>query len=183
MPSFQFPFQITFPRLTGRTLPVAELRSPLLDPEMHEDGRVGVSFGPLARTQLTLDEFQIASVEAYVASQVRLREAMECELDKHHETWDPEKRFGRGPAVWAGVKVSHVEFNPRRLETVETIRRQGDLLGTPYADEDVERLLKYSDRPDTRARFTVALEGDWFDAHGRTVDFRDGEVVEFILDG
>jgi len=180
MPTPLPPFQITFVQLSGRALSVAELTSPVLDEAMHEEGRVRVGFGRVSMNQLMIDEFQMNSLLAYLANQAKLRETLEKQLDAHHETWDAQKRIGRGPAVWNDVKVSHVGFDPRAASSSESLKKAWDVIGVEYTEAMLE---KYQNCPDTHSRFLVALEGNWFDAHGRMVDFRDCEVVEFILDG
>jgi hypothetical protein len=161
---------------------VAELTSPLLDAAMHEDGRVGVSFGVLGEKQLTLDEFQLASVADYLASQPALRAALQAELDRHHEAWDKERRIARGADVWRDVKVTHVSFDHRRVETRETIRRRLELFDDAVSDEEVEASYAQSDKPETRSRFVICLDADWHDGHTRRVDVRDGTVLEFIVE-
>jgi hypothetical protein len=174
------PFQITFVQLSGRALPVAELASPLLDPAMHEDGRVRIGLGRMSMNQLVVDEFQMDSLLAYVSNQAKIRQALERVLDEHHAGWDTKKRFGRGPAVWTGVKIGFVSFAPRAASSPDSLKKAWDVIGGDYTEAEVE---KYQNRPDTASRFTLGLEGDWSDGHGRMVDFRDCEVVEFILDG
>lgn len=169
-------FQVKFVAPGKGAASLAELTSPLLDPGMH-DASVQISF---ARDvdRVVMDEFQMASLFEYLMNQEKLRALLERELDQHHENWD-DKIHGRGPEVWRDVKVRSVCLEQRRQSDPQTLRQNDQAIGLGYDDEEIE---KYSNRPDTKSRFTLELIGKWTDGHIRLVDIRDLEVVEFILE-
>jgi hypothetical protein len=170
----------------------ATLISPVLDPVMHPDGAVPVLF-PLAShgaagDRYALDSFQIDSLVDFLGRQADVRRALEGALGGHLAEWGRKKKAGvktsRGPGrgIWAHVRLRAVAFYPRRVITPQ------DAAGTKalfpnLSDEYIGRQMAKSDRPDTRASFTVDFSAPWEDGCERLAEFRDGELLPLRVEG
>jgi hypothetical protein len=167
----------------------AELWSPLLDPAMHGGLRaVGVAFGDSSEEtrsgKAVVDSFQLASMTEYLRNQKSVRRELERALDEHRVDWRLTNLPG-GSGAWKRVRVSCLLFEARDIVTRAQLAR--------LDKRARERLLSKSDTPDTRSRFTVVLDSrtqrrepsarPWNDGHQRMCVFRDGKLLEFLIEG
>jgi hypothetical protein len=163
----------------------AELRSKLLDKEMHHGQTVDICCASLDEQRgkkAQPDPFELASIEQYLASQASIRRDLERELEKHLAVWDPEKRFGRGPDVWKHIRISTVAVRPRKIQTREDMAGLRTFM-PKLTERMIDKMLALSDKAETQSRFELDLGADWGDDHGRLVDFRDGKLLSFSVDG
>jgi hypothetical protein len=180
-------YKLVFEKINDPSAGVAELTSPLLDPDMHAGGAVRVSISaftgdPHFGKELAIHSFQIDSLIEYLSNQVAIREALEKAIEEHLAGSRSRHEIGRGSAAWKTVKVNFILLNPRNVRTRESLQKMR-MLAPTLSDAMIDQMASKSDQPSTRSSFSLSLSGPWPDEHERWARFRDGELIEFWLEG
>ena len=159
---------------------VRELTSPMLDRNMHRDGKVALYIAIKAgavgdNVGFILESFQLESLVEFLRNQAYIRETLEKELSRHQEVTDPDGEPISGD-VWASARVTTLKLRSWDLRTPRAIRQ---LENAGRTLEEIEELLPAPEDPRTRTVFVVALECDWSLDDDVEATFRDGKFVDF----
>lgn len=160
----------------GDSVVEAEVRSPLLDPDVHPDAVVRVKFladvTAKPKVRFTLHSFQIDSLAEYVRSQSRVRSVMETELARDRRNWREGKQAADDdPAdVLTRVKFDHLALHPRESASEAMLSRMKALMSA----DQFEKFVAAQDTPQTRTTFSVVLKCPWDREHNVVLRFRDG---------
>lgn len=159
----------------GDSVVEAEVRSPLLDPDLHPGAVVQVKF--LAdvtanpKLRFTLHSFQIDSLVEYLRSQSRVRSVMETELARDRQNWRGGKQSADdGADLFKRVKVDHLASHPRECASEATLSRMRALMSA----DQFEKFVAAQDTPQTRSTFSIVLKCPWDREHNVVLRFRDG---------
>ena len=165
----------------------AVLTSPLLDRSLHPRRTAKIGFGNATafgcKGRGHLDSFQLGSLGDYVSSQTAVVLAIEAELMKVRCKWLPEVLPLSVHELWKTCVVEETSFDPIIIQTRDSLQFltkgwAGNKLG--LTEEDVDRILARSDRPDIKSKFDVRLKTVIDeDQHRFLASFRDGELLEF----
>ena len=168
----------------------AELASPVLDSILHPEGKVVASFETRFNVRkdglqsFEIDSFQLNSLIEYIEAQGLIRYALQAELNKERSTWCGKDYASDDGELWNNAKIISVSFNLRHIQTVKSLTEIGGMHNTPLpglTGEEIESMVAMSDKPETRATFTVVVQVAWDDDHGpRLARFRDGAFVDLV---